>query len=151
MRKVVTILTVMLMISCNKVSLGEKELKIKTRGGLPFVEIEINGNKAEFLLDTGANMSYINSSKIGEFGIRVNENAPGVNLTGVGGKGGETSGLHYFKISKNDTINMPNNVNFRTTDLSNIGIKVDGIIGSDYLRKNNALIDYKTNIVTLGR
>lgn len=144
-------MAVMLTISCNKVSLGEKELKIKTRGGLPFVEVEINGNRAELLLDTGANMSYINSSKIGEFGIRVNENAPGVNLTGVGGSGGITSGVYKFNIKKNDTTELPNNINFRTTDLSNIGIKVDGIIGSDYLRKNNALIDYKTNIVTLGR
>jgi|SRR5699024_7467446 len=151
MKKVVAILAIMLTMSCNKTNLGESELGIKTRGGLPFIEIEINGNKAEFLLDTGANMSYINSKKIGDFGILINRNAPGVNLTGVGGSGGITSGVYKFNIKKNDTTELPNNINFRTTDLSNIGIKVDGIIGSDYLRKNNALIDYKTNIVTLGR
>lgn len=151
MKKVVAILAVLLMISCNKTSLGESEIGIKTRGGLPFIEIEINGNKAEFLLDTGANMSYINSKKIGDFGILINSNAPGTDLTGVGGSGGITNGVYKFSIKKNDTTELPNNINFRTTDLSNIGIKIDGIIGSDYLRKNNALIDYKTNIVIIGR
>lgn len=151
MKRILFLVVALIAASCSNKEYEQNEIKIDNMYGLPFLELLINGNKARMLLDTGANMSYINSKNIGKFGIILNSNAPGTDLTGVGGSGGVTNGVYKFSIKKNDTIELPNNVNFRTTDLSNIGIKVDGIIGSDYLRKNNALIDYKTNIVTLGR
>jgi hypothetical protein len=120
---------------------------------LPFVEVEINGKPAYFLLDTGSGSSVIDINQFEKYEI---EAVPLSNMTfrGIGG----TSNNKVQKITNVSvvTINKKNyTVNFLATDLHTIissiasGVKLNilGIIGSDFFEYHKVIIDYRKNTI----
>ncbi len=105
----------------------------------------INGERGDFVLDTGANMTVIDQSHAGEFGIATGSGAVGGAL-GVGGGGqARRSSIENFRIG-------PVQVRQRrvvTASLGQLlqalgqvtGTTVHGIIGQDVLKEHRAIID----------
>lgn len=110
---------------------------------IPVIEKVIEGQKLSFIIDSGANMSiidsvwYSNNKNLFEHDSEIN-----ILLTGISGVINTKSKIIYTEIDGNYVV-------FTTSDLSPIinnlcrqGYNIVGILGSDYLQDNNLVIDY---------
>lgn len=97
----------------------------------PIVECTINGKAANFLLDTGASVAFIDREFVGEYGIEQGKKYHGK----VMGAGGEMRGVRYC----NTFVTLPNGrevAQFLLADISAVrasikeetGIDIVGII-----------------------
>lgn len=115
----------------------------------PIVRGEMNGKTAYFLLDTGSDVSLINTEDAKEYGFSYvsNRGLRGYQLTGLGV--GTTELFNIYKID----LRMGSqkiSADFVAYDLSNIVhslntgpfVRINGIIGSKALRKHGFVIDY---------
>lgn len=113
--------------------------------GHHLIEATINGTTGMFVLDTGANMTVIDSSHLQRFGL---ENAPGGLGSAISvGSGGQAKriGIESFSIA-----GVPiRQGRIVASDLGQLltvlgragGTTVDGIIGQDVLNEHRAIID----------
>lgn len=148
---VIVVSLVLLTTTCEKKEYAPEEIELISYNGLFFMDLEINESKARFLLDTGANSSYIDTNKLNKFKLSVSKKDTGINLTGIGGAGGTVQELHKFKLFKsNAKEELPNNIYFKSINLSNIKLNIDGILGGDYLKANKAVINYRDNTLILN-
>lgn len=152
MKKYVIVLALIFFItfikSCEKKEYAPNEIPLINHDKLYMIELTINNKKGRFLLDTGANSSYINYNDLDKFKISVSNNTS-INLSGLGGKGGDVYEVYDFKMYKKDGVKLPSNVVFKTTELKINNLYINGIIGADYLHKNKGVIDYENNILTI--
>ena len=126
----------------NKTSMPFKESLDLT--GLPIVTFMSNGKNLHFLLDTGSNMSFINSSLIDELNAeRINSES-----STLGAEGVELQTLHYrIPIEyKNNRYNeifgaLDLNTTFNSIE-EDTGIKLHGILGSKFFKKYRYIIDF---------
>lgn len=117
------------------------------------VDGQINNIQGKFIVDTGASNSCIDTMKSEKFKLTFeisNETAYSA-----------TNTMKETYISKNNSLNLGscqiNNYDFIIFNMSHIrdllikeeDIDVDGIIGSDILKKTNALVDYKLKKILL--
>lgn len=117
----------------------------------PIIKIPINKVDRYFLVDTGANLSVldkyyyiINQSSLDQ----VNEIE--INYSGINGT--KTEKAYVVNAYFEDRI-----ITFTTSDISEViktikkkcGIEISGIIGSDFMRNYNVVIDYKLKTVTM--
>ena len=124
----------------------KEQTKISFKEGLDLTELPIvtfkqGDKKLHFLLDTGSNISYINSEVIKD--IEVEDLNASSNTVGVGGEDMETK--HYnIKIGYKDQ-------EFGALDLSaafasieaESGIKLHGIIGNRFFEKYKYVLDFR--------
>lgn len=112
---------------------------------LPIVTFKQGNNKLHFLLDTGSNISYINSDVIKD--LEVEDLNASSSTVGVGGNDMETK--HYnIKIGYRDQEFIEE---FGALDLSNAfssieaesGIKLHGIIGNRFFEKYKYVLDFR--------
>ena len=112
------------------------------------LEAKINGVNGIFILDTGASNSCICTSLENKFKIISKETIKKASSA--------TSEISNTKISKNNTIQIgkwENKINLISFNMDHInqvlGEKkidsIDGIFGSDILKKSKAILDYKSN------
>ena len=112
------------------------------------LEANINGKKGRFILDTGASSSCICTSLENKFNVISKENKEKASSA--------NSEMKHTKISEGNAIQIGkwnSKTSLLTFDMSHINyalgekeIKaVDGIIGSDILKKSKAILDYKSN------
>jgi len=115
-------------------------MKFSTRKGVPTIKVTINGKGAKFLIDSGANSSFVDSSLARKFAFNIVEN--NAVLHGAGGKV-QMYDVYKCKIVTEDG---PLDIRMKAIDFSNVreGFGIAGIIGSDYLIKNKMNIDYST-------
>lgn len=114
---------------------------------------QINNIKGKFIVDTGASNSCVDIIKSEKFKLNFeisNENASSA-----------TNTMKETYISKNNCLNLGsyqiNNYDFILFNMSHVrdiiikeeDIDVDGIIGSDILKKTKALIDYELKKILL--
>lgn len=121
-----------------------------------FFSLKVNGKKCRFLLDTGASKTVVSKDwfekNVGKEKLKTIKQ--------------ETSGLHsavaesYY--GKLDVLEFGllavKNYTVAAVDLSHVNSmyakfglkKIQGILGSDVLKKQNAVIDYKAETLTLG-
>lgn len=144
------VLIVLLFSACEKKEYAPNEIELVSSNGLYFIELKVNGNKGKFLLDTGANLSYVDYRKLGKYKLRIKDVNIETELTGIGGTAEKVYHLYEFDMTKNSGVELPNNIEFRSTDLSKTKLRMDGIIGWDYLKKNKAVIDYNNNTLVLN-
>lgn len=112
---------------------------------LPIVTFYSNHKKLHFLLDTGSNISYINSSLLKD--LKVEDMDVKTNTVGVEGKNMET---HHYLIEigyKNQTFKeefgaIDLDLVFNAIEKEN-GIKIHGILGSKFLEKYKYILDFK--------
>lgn len=115
---------------------------------VPVVEGTLNGKKVFYIIDTGASLSILDLSQQEDYDfhyrIDVNE--------GVAGIGG-VSTLGVVSNAEAEIGGVKIDVPLKTQDLSAVknviqryqGVKIIGIIGSDYMKRHNIVIDYSNN------
>lgn len=103
----------------------------------PIVECYINGKAANFLLDTGASVAFIDREFINEYGLAEGKKYHG----SIVGAGGELRGVRYC----NSFVTLPNGkevAQFMLADISVVresikeetGIDIVGIIGWEQMK-----------------
>ena len=128
----------------------KEQTKISFKEGLDLTELPIvtfkqGDKKLHFLLDTGSNISYINSEVVKD--LEVEDLNASSNTVGVGGEDMETK--HYnIKIGYKDQEFVEE---FGALDLSGAfasieaesGIKLHGIIGNRFFEKYKYILDFR--------
>ena len=125
---------------------------VKTSSGMVIIEGSLGGKTGEFLLDTGASSSLLDSEFIG--GAEVAEES-GFSAVGVGG----AQDARLVKLSEtvrlgaSGEIALPSEITYMTLDLSQIGrglgINLAGIIGEDLLTRAKVRIDFGLGSMTV--
>lgn len=122
---------------------------------LPAFEFNCNGKELLFILDTGSNGSHINRSVLNELGIETKaiEKKEGVEDYIATGNGVTTPssekcdmvlslGEYKFNVSLNvENLDAALDYIFKSD-----GVRVHGILGTNFLRANNWTIDFANNI-----
>lgn len=113
------------------------------RAGIPIIEIECSNRKLYMVVDTGSALSHINK-KISECLEYQELNGRAVSVGATGDKFVSTRCM--LKININ---NKEYEGEFCISDLGVFdkyyelfGIRIDGMIGSDFLKKNKFLLDF---------
>ncbi|MEQ9438278.1 MAG: retropepsin-like aspartic protease [Cyclobacteriaceae bacterium] len=115
----------------------------------PIVRGEMNGKTAYFLLDTGSDVSLINTGDAEKYGFSyiTNNGLKGYQLAGLGASTNELFNIYNIDLRLGS---QKIKAIFIAYDLSNIirslntntPIRINGIIGSKALRKHGFVIDY---------
>jgi hypothetical protein len=115
---------------------------------IPIIQKDINNEEVLFILDSGANISIIDSTWYYNNKHMFTE-AEDVNmvLTGISGVVSINSKIIYTKIDEDYVVFAITDLVPVTQNLSRQGFKIVGILGSDYLKDNNLIIDYKKQAV----
>lgn len=115
---------------------------------LPVVTFENNGNKYNFIIDTGANDSIINESCED---ILVTPNKTKNTVQGITGDEQKchTVSIEFtYKNTTFDTIfNVVNLKELFDSIKESYGVTVHGILGTNFLDKYNYVIDFKDYII----
>lgn len=115
---------------------------------IPIIQKDINNEEVLFILDSGANISIIDSTWYYNNKHMFTE-AEDVNmvLTGISGVVSINSKIIYTEIDEDYVVFAITDLVPVTQNLSRQGFKIVGILGSDYLKDNNLIIDYKKQAV----
>lgn len=145
MKKLLLILVLSLMIfSCENKNEIPNSIKFNTSSGLPIIKAKLNGKNANFLLDTGASMSVVDSSMVSRYNFKIHRSTD-MTVSGLGG----TKKLYHVSNARLYYNGQPMYVRFKSTNMRNIrlNVKVIGVLGSDYLIQNKLIIDYKNKVL----
>ena len=121
----------------------------------PIIQAEINGKKGYFLIDTGSEISIINTSDLNRYKLQVAKTY-GDHRRAIGFNGQTTA---VMKIKNADVVfgDQYDHEEFFSLNISELvrsieaktGIKVAGIMGTDLLTKYNCIIDYNQRHIVL--
>ena len=123
-------------------------MKINIKYGLPFVDLEVTfrGKKLRLdnvLMDTGSAGTIFNANVVGKIGVVPEKNDIVDTIRGVGG-------VEYVYVKKFDLIQFKevSQKDFEV-EIGNMdyGMKIDGILGFDFICSANLVIDTNTMIV----
>lgn len=113
----------------------------KKAKGLSCVYVSIGEDKFKFLLDSGASISLIKFSKLPKIADLITNRR--VTLYGVEGVI-ENRGLVYLDISANELEKKQ-----RFCVIDTIVCDVDGILGLDFLREIDGVVDFKLDYIKM--
>ena len=113
--------------------------------GHHLIQATINGRKGEFVLDTGANMTVIDQSRLSAFGLSATSGETG-GAVGVGAAGRASrvpiDGFEIGPVRVRQSRVVSSDLGQLLTVLSRVsGMTVSGIIGQDVLGEHRAMID----------
>ncbi len=121
----------------------------------PIIQADINGKKGYFLVDTGSEISVINSSDLKKYKLEANKTY-GDHKRAIGFNGETTA---VMKIKNADVIfgEQYDHDDFYSLNISELvrsieaktNIKISGIMGTDLLTKYNCVIDYNQRHIIL--
>lgn len=148
-------MTPLLMLACFTL-MGQEVAHIKMRSlSKPIIQAEINGKKGYFLVDTGSDISIINSSMLKRYDLEEIK-AYGDHRRAVGFNGAHTNAM---KVKNADVLigEQFDHNDFYSLNLDRVArgieaktnLKIVGIIGADLLLKYNCIIDYNQRHVTM--
>lgn len=121
-----------------------KTIKFSIVGGLPIIKCTINGKKARLLIDTGATSSFLDLNQRGKYDFKISKSD--ADVAGIGG----SRDIYRVKDLVLKFGHSEIKHTFKATDLSDVAkVKhIVGIIGTDFLKKRNAMINYKDKFIT---
>lgn len=146
----------LIMIACtNAWSQTIEYIPIKSPSNKLIIQAEINGKKSYFLVDTGSDISVINSSKLKRLKL-CDEKIYDKNHMAIDANGNQTELKKVKNIKVNFTANFYYD-EFYSFNIDKISesiehksnYRIDGIIGADVLNKYNCTIDYNTNQLSM--
>ena len=120
----------------------------------PIVQGEINGKKGYFLVDTGADISVINSTELKRYGLTEKKTYGNRRAMGFNGAEESVMKVHNIDVMFDDQFdhNTFYSLNLETIVRSinaKTNLKISGILGSDWLMKYNCIIDYNQRRIIL--
>ena len=149
------LITLLLLIGALK-SFGQGyQVKIKSLQSKPIVELTLNGKRAYFIIDTGADVSVINSSVAEQYDFELVKDYSQNSARGFAGQEHK-----FLKVKK--ALVMLDSVQMRTDffafDLDQLSRSIEertsyrivGIIGADLLMRYGFVIDYGTRMIHLA-
>lgn len=139
MRKFIIILSLFALISCNKDVKELGEIPFYVQNNLPMTNLRVNGKMSKFLIDSGASRSVIDETLKSRLNFKSFND--GGYFEGIGGGRLSKQAYNIVSIYKDDTLD----ITYKSVDIKNLrkGLGIVGIIGGDYLVKNNLVIDYE--------
>ena len=145
MNKYIYLLFLLFIISCRPTdrNIVFFENKNHPEVKIPFLKSEIKGNYYYFILDSGANMSLIDSTwestneHLFEYDSEID-----IMYTGITGIVSVKSKVMYTKIDSNYVVFTTANLSLVKENLKKQGFDIIGILGSDYLLDNQLIINY---------
>lgn len=144
MRKYIFLIFILL-ASCVK-DTDPKVFEFSTSRGLPVINTTINGKGGKLLIDSGATSSFIDARLAKHYGFGISYDGTET-VTGIGGEipMGQAYGM---TVKHKDSIIT---LKFKTASLGDMYriTGAVGVIGSDYMIKNDLILDY--NSKTLKR
>lgn len=128
-----------------------KTIALVHDGHLYFIRVKLNNKNANLLIDTGAAASLLDINQAKEYDFTYTE-SPHV-FSGVGGLS-EGYRVRNYKID-HDSTTLPiypfgANLKLVAESFNQKGMPIVGIIGSDFLKNNDAIIDYKKKQLILN-
>ena len=140
-RLILTLLV--LLFSCKKEDTNPNVFKFSISKGVPVILTTINGKGGKFLIDTGAQQSFLDSRYASFYNFVTYKSDLDSGGTGVGGNI-VIMEVRGFEVKYNDSIITHR---FRAANLGKLFDKtgIVGILGSDYFKKNKIIIDYGNN------
>lgn len=136
---------------------GAIPMKIQLPGNLPVISLSSNKSTFNFLLDSGSNISHICTEYFKDLDAKL----LGTYKDGkVNGLGATNVGITMCNASLKDTLGNEYKVNLSVSDqlidvTKNIelstGIKIHGLLGTDFLKKYNYIVDFKNLIVSTNK
>lgn len=134
----------LILLSCKQSSNTSTDMVFRYNNNLPVVSVTINGVHARLLVDSGASSSIIDSTTIDYYKFET-YNGENVYFEGIGG-GKQSLSVKRAVVKYGGSI-IP--IEFKAMDIKRLRetVGVSGVIGSDYLRKNNLVIDYGNRII----
>ena len=122
---------------------------------LPIIQGEINGEQVYFLVDTGLDITLLNSRDNRKYGFKIKRMSDHTKrLTGFGGRSVEVKAVHLAQLELGPLL-IENGL--FACDISPIinslqqktGIKISGIIGSQLMKDYGFEIDYQNEWVRI--
>ena len=127
------------------VSKGYDEVELfKTRTGHITATISVNGKPCVFLIDTGGGATLIDKSKRQKFGLEASKTgdyAAGIGSVSALVRTSATFQINGYDIEEKDLYLM--DISYINSEFrKNHARLVDGVLGTDFLDKYGAVIDY---------
>lgn len=115
-----------------------------------YIEVIINDKKANLLIDTGAAFTLFDISQAEKYGF--NTISSNIELVGLGGKKNRYSLKNCVILHEKNPLLLKAygaDMSDLIESFSENGLKILGIIGSDYFTMANAVIDYRNKKLLL--
>ena len=122
----------------------------------PIIKGHLNGKKAYFLLDTGSDLSFLNSQDEKNYAFKIDRKAK--NHIQFAGISGNMYGVKKVEMAKLRLGTQMILARYMSYDMQNIvdsfekrtGKKISGIIGSDIMKNYGFKIDYEKRLVGIA-
>lgn len=137
----------------NKKEKGIKTIpmKIQLPGNLPIIALSNgNGEVLNFIIDSGSNISHICT----EYSESLNKEILGTYKNGtVEGLGATNTGVTMCRTTLNDVIGNKYEIDLSISDQLTVvansieestGVKIHGLLGTDFLKRYNCVIDFNS-------
>lgn len=149
-----SLITLLIVTSLQSATAQEVHLKIKSLRCKPIVELNLNGKKAYFILDTGADISVLHSAVAERFGYQTVKNYARYTAVGLSNQQNDMLRVKNAQVTLEEGAVQ---AKFYATDMQHIvsavrertNFEIVGIIGSDIMRDYGFVIDYKTRTVKI--
>jgi hypothetical protein len=121
-------------------------------GHLYFIRVKLNNKTANLLIDTGAAASLLDINQAEHYDFTYQESPH--RFSGIGGLS-EGYRVRNYKIAYDSTM-LPlypfgADLKHVVESFNQKGMSIVGVIGSDFLRSNDAIIDYKRKTLILNK
>lgn len=118
------------------------------------VEVLINGVKAKLIVDTAAGATVINASQLDKFHLNVKANSGKDNVKGLGTASHPMERILPPKLQAGSLVVTDHS--FISLDLSHVMSSegrwaIHGLLGCDFLRRHDAVINYVSRKITLTK
>lgn len=135
----------------NKIKKEKKKVNVSFKEAMDLTELPVvtfinNDKKINFLLDTGSNMSQINSSVLKSLDLKYSMTNRGAKVTGMEGNAREVNLCTMFLTYKNKVFIDDFQINDLDRAFNMIkretGVQIHGILGSLFFKKYKYVLDF---------
>lgn len=153
MKKVIYILILLFITSygCTKIDrdFTDGKVEFETVEKIPVVKGTLNNKTVYYIIDSGASLSVLDETQSKTYGYGIFDNPEYGNGVGYGGvaRFKEAVGVDaYIGGIKINTVFRAQNLSLLVEAIQRQnGIKIVGIVGCDWLKDNEVIIDFKDN------